>query len=240
MYPNKQISTFCSMAFCVLLTPFDIKISRQALDEYLDCVENNRPTSEHKVLYHQSEFKIDPNYLNIFGSPVQAQDNDCLVNLGECLRVWMERGSKWNDAYALMMGAFVRRNEFGAERLLNAYKWLEELPNAKEIKIIDDEIIDVISKAAIDAAKGAKIDNVKDRIPNSLKSIGHETSSQRFRRLIGYAWNPLLLPYQLDDMVKHLDGGRRLRLIVICVLAAQTMQRKLCYLLMLSRHFACF
>lgn len=211
MEPMKQVVSFCSMALGLPLTPSEIKISRQSLDEFLDNVENHRSTGDHRILYRWPEFEIDSGEIKIYGSPVNAYEEDGLDDLGKCLRVWLERGSEWNDAYTLMMGALVRRNEFGAERLLNACKWFESLPNSNPKQVIDKEILDKIADAAIKAANGLGVSDIESRIKGSLRSIGQETRALLFRRLIGLAWYPSPIPHPLDDMVSDLSGSQRLR-----------------------------
>ena len=211
MEPMKQVASFCSMALGLPLIPSEIRISRQSLVEFLDDVENHRPTGDHRVLYRWSEFEIDPSEIEIFGSPVNARKQDGLNNLGECLRVWLERGAKWSDAYTLMLGALVRRNEFGADRLLNACKWFEALPNSNPKQVLDRETLKKISDAAIEAAIGLGITDIESRITGSLRSVGQENRDLLFRRLIGLAWHAFPIPYPLDDMVLDLKGSQKLR-----------------------------
>lgn len=206
-----QVVSFCSMALGVPLRPTEIRISRQSLESFLDDVENNRPTGDHRVLHRWSDLKIAPDEINTFGSPVNAREKDGLENLGECLRVWLERGPTWHDAYALMMDAFARRNEFGSERLLNACSWFETLPNSSPKVAFDTEALKKISDAAIGAAKGLGMAGLENRISGSLRSIGLENRDQLFRRLIPYAWQTYRLPHGFEDMVSDLKGSQKLR-----------------------------
>jgi len=209
--PMRQVVSFCSMALGLPLTPSEIRISRQSLFEFLDDVENHRPTGDHRVLYRWSEFDIDPSETSIFGSPVNAHKQDDLNDLGESLRVWLERGVQWGDAYTLMMGALVRRNEFGADRLLNACKWFESLPNAEPKQVLDKETVKKISDAAIEAAIALGINDIEHRIAGSLRSVGQENRDILFRRLIGLAWHGYTIPHPLDDMVSDLKASQNLR-----------------------------
>ena len=209
--PVRQVVAFCSMALGVPLIPSNITISRQSLVEFLDDVNNRRPTQDHRLLYRWFEFEIDPSEIRMFGSPVNAYNQNGLDNLGECLRVWLERGAEWRDAYELMIGAFVRRNEFGADRLLNACKWFEALPNSRANQVVDTETIQAISIAAIEAARERGIKGIKDRISGSIRSIGQENRDQLFRRLIDLAWHAVPLPHPLNEMVSDLKSSQKLR-----------------------------
>lgn len=211
MEPVNQVASFCSMALGVPLLPSEVKISRQSLSESLADLNINRPPTYHRVLYRRHEFKVDSSEIRIYGSPVNAHEGDELKNLGECLREWLERGSKWNDAYTLMMGALVRRNEFGAERLLNACKWFESLPNAKPEQVLDTETLNQIVNAAVKAANCLGVNDVESRITSSLRSIGQESRAVLFKRLIGPAWNPNVIPYTIGDIVSHLSCAFKLR-----------------------------
>jgi hypothetical protein len=209
--PMKQVLSFCSMALGLPLAPSEIRISRRSLVEFLDDVENHRPTWDHRILYRCQEFEIDPGEIDIFGSPVYAYEADGLENLGKCLRVWLERGSECNDAYTLMMGALVSRNKFGPERLLNACKWFEALPNSKPKQEINKEALEKIADAAIEAANSLGISDIESRIKGSLKSIGQESRDLLFRRLIALAWHSIPIPHPFEEMVSDLKGSQRLR-----------------------------
>ena len=211
MDPVRQVVAFCSMALGVPFIPSNIRISRLSLVEFLDNVSTRRPTKDHRILYRWFEFEVDPSEIRMYGSPVDAHNQNGLDNLGECLRVWLERGAEWRDAYELMIGAFVRRKEFGADRLLNACKWFEVLPNSRANQVVDTETIQAIAIAAIETAKERGIKGINDRISGSIRSIGQENRDQLFRRLIDLAWQAAPLPYPLNEMVSDLKNSQKLR-----------------------------
>ncbi len=209
--PMQRVLSFCSLALGVPLRPSDIRISRQSHQDYMSDVENKCNPSEHRVLYHWSKSRIDPSEIRIHGSPFLAFDDIELKALSDCLAVWLERGEEWSSSYALMMGCLSRRNQASAERLLNACKWLEELPNASEQSVLDNEVFTRIVRAAQECAKACGYDSLRARIGGGLRSIKLEDGDQRFRRLIGLAWNGYTVPKPPEDMVNDLKRSQKIR-----------------------------
>lgn len=211
LHAMQRVVWFCSMAIGVPLVPSEIRISRQSLVEFIACIESNKPASEHRAIYRWPEFHIGTNEVSIHGSPFVAFDEEGLTNLSDCLSSWLERGEEWDGAYALMMGALERRNEVSAERLLNACKWLEQLPNALPNQVIDKGVVSNIAAAAIKCAGQNGLSELSARINGCLRTVGLESRAQHFIRLLSLAWGDYHMPRPVSDMVSDLMGSQKLR-----------------------------
>jgi hypothetical protein len=72
-----------------------------------------------------------------------------------------------------------------SERLINACRWLEEIPDAKPQYVLSNEHIDAISAAASSKAHELGHDPmIGERIAGAIKRVRAESSEQQFSRLV--------------------------------------------------------
>jgi hypothetical protein len=102
----------------------------------------------------------------------------------ECLRAWVSRDAVWRSANNLMIGSLVLQDSLSGERLLNACRWLEEIPGANsEMAVSDDDIDAIASIASVEAEKRGH-QGYGPRIAGVIRSqLKKESNKERFTRL---------------------------------------------------------
>jgi hypothetical protein len=183
----KHVSRYVQfLSFCLgaHLKPSDIQIDRLSFEEMHRAIEEHTYPGSHKVQYVWPEADIDPNDLWVGGSPVRAWDDHELEAFCACLKSWMDRSAKWDNAYDLMMGSYMLQNVISSERLVNACRWLEEIPLAAPQQAISADDIDKIVAAAASVAEALGYSpEIRHRLSGSLKRIKSETAEAQFSRL---------------------------------------------------------
>ncbi|MDH4985041.1 hypothetical protein QEZ47_05710 [Aminobacter anthyllidis] len=204
--------SFLSLLVGVRLAPREIHIDRLSFDEMKERVETHSYPGNHRVHYVWAEDEITMGDTNGFGSPVRAYDDDALVSLRAVLISWMDRADEWRNPYQLMMGSFSFRHVVSPERLINACRWLEEIPKAKPQNSLQKEELAAISAAATEkAAELGHPEAIQKRIENAIGLIRLETSEERFSRLVGTvkkSFGEQILP---TNVVDHLTRAIRFR-----------------------------
>lgn len=203
---------FLSLLVGVRLAPRDIHIDRLSLDEMKERIETHSYTGNHRVHYVWPEDQIEKGDTNGFGSPVRAYDDDALAALRASLITWMDRADEWRKPYRLMMGCFSFRHVISAERLINACRWLEEIPMAKLQNGLPEEHVAAISAAAVDRAVTlGHPQAIQERILNAIGRIRAETSKERFARLVAAVRERFGDPILPTNAVDHLTRAIRFR-----------------------------
>lgn len=203
---------FLSLLVGVRLAPRDIHIDRLSFDEMKERVETHSYPGNHRVHYVWPEDEIAEGDTNGFGSPVRAYDDYALASLRAVLISWMDRASEWRKPYQLMMASFSFRHLISSERLINACRWLEEIPKGKPQNSLQKEDIAAISAAASEKAAGlGHPETIQKRIENAIGFIRVEISEERFTRLVGTVkerFGENILP---TNVVDHLTRAIRFR-----------------------------
>jgi hypothetical protein len=175
------------LSFCLgaALKPDKIQIDRLSRDEMMAAIKTDSYFGRHDVRYVWPEQKLDPQDLWVGGSPVRAWNDEELFAFRACLVAWIGRAGTWKRAYIMMMTSFALKNVMSAERLINACRWLEEIPTAQSKNAISSKDIDEISTAAtLKANQIGYSPVIHERIANAIKRIKAESSETRFTRLV--------------------------------------------------------
>ncbi len=203
---------FLSFCLGVKLKPNDIRLSRLSREETITALENRTYVGDHEAHYVWPEEEIESRDLWVGGSPVRAWDEEELTALRACLMTWMNRAPAWNNAYAMMMTSFALKNVISSERLVNACRWLEEIPISQSQSAISNSDINAISTSAVQQAeKLGYSSNIRERIEGAIKWIKAETAEERFTRLIATVrekFGKNILP---EDVVMHLRRAIQFR-----------------------------
>ncbi|UPK05727.1 hypothetical protein [Bradyrhizobium sp. 170] len=196
---------FLSFCFGVQLKPSAIRIDRLSFAQMMEAAEQHEYPGEHEVHYIWPEAEVDNRDLWVGGSPVRCWDDKELASFRECLVAWMNRAAAWRRPNALMMASFGLKNVVSSERLLNACRWLEDIPIAKAQPMLSGSDIDAI--LAVAAAKAQELGHdvaIGERIAGAIRWIRAETAEQQFKRLVGMVearFGKGVLP---DEAVYHL------------------------------------
>jgi hypothetical protein len=177
---------FLSFRFGVNLKPSAIRIDRLSFAQMMEAIDKHEYPGDHEVHYVWPEVEIDNRDLWVGGSPVRSWDDKELASFRECLVAWMNRAAAWRRAGALMITSFGLKNVVSSERLLNACRWLEDIPVAKAQPVLSPSDIDAIAATA--AAKAQELGHgpaIAERIAGAIRWIRAETAEQQFKRLIG-------------------------------------------------------
>lgn len=163
--------------------PSDIRISRQSLVERIEEAKSKTFTDYHRVHYtwHGEEPTQSLWVGRSFGYAGDKRELDALI---ACLRVWIERGADWKDANSLMMAALKLESAMSGDRLLNACKWLEQIPGAASAIAVSRADIDIIAAVAAAEAERLGHKDYKDRIAGVIRGqLKTESNAERFERL---------------------------------------------------------
>ena len=135
-----------------------------------------------------------------------------IQTLRKCIIAWINRMEEWEIPNSFMRESLLMQNEFSAERLVNACRWLESIPEAKSKIIITKEHGRKIAKAATkEAVSLGYSSDVEGRIPGALSQIKKESHEKRFQRLqfkINKRFSHNFLP---DHFIDDLKYGMRFR-----------------------------
>ncbi|QUJ77349.1 hypothetical protein KDD17_04930 [Sulfitobacter albidus] len=121
-----------------------------------------------------------------------------------CLTFWMENWATWNPAFSGLLLATREGNIFDTSRILNACKWLESTPDAKQLKLDNKYELKKISEAAIEKACDLGLD-LSDRILGAISQLRTESRNDLLKRLIDLTVqkdDPLLKERFLKDIHK--------------------------------------
>jgi hypothetical protein len=134
-----------------------------------------------------------------------ARRSDDLETLQRAIAAWIGRHDQWRAANAMMMAAIGSRTVLSADRIINACRWLESLPNATSLPCVDDAGIESISEAARSKAAELGYANLSQRISGVLKPIGNENHADRFERLVSSIEKNFGTPIAGDGLVDDLS-----------------------------------
>ncbi|MEN3163807.1 hypothetical protein WI697_17315 [Tistrella mobilis] len=212
-YIRRVYHFVCFLSFClgVKLRPHNIMIDRLSLDEARQ-VEEDLYRPPHKVYYVWAEAEIDSGDVWGGASPVLAYDEKELNAFRACLITWMDREAEWRSSYAMMMSSYALSRQVSAERLINACRWFEELPNARSKPSLAEEHVEEIAAAASLKAVELGLDAaLRDRIAGSIKRIKEETAAERFTRLIAMVEEKFGKGVLPGDTLNHLRKAIQFR-----------------------------
>ncbi|MGS4946254.1 hypothetical protein ACVDG3_12300 [Meridianimarinicoccus sp. RP-17] len=154
--------------------------------------------------------QLQPDQHQNYSSPFLSFDQEELNALTRSLTAWISRRQDWMKAYGNMFSCLAKSQEVSGERLLSAFKWFENLPNARPEASLEAAQLNEIVEAASNVA--ARIDpSLNDRIKSSLSKIANETFRSQVERLVSLAWKKTSAPINPELIVRHIVRGRRLR-----------------------------
>jgi len=173
-------------SFCVgkKLRPHSIRVDKISEEQIAQELRAGTYLGNFEVCYIWPEEK--PDTYNIrSASPVVSWNDEELDALRLCVVAWMQRADVWQKSYILMNSSFSLSNEVTATRLINACRWLEEIPIARATSgLLDDEIDAIASAAKSKAEELGCAQALAGRIFNAIKWVKKESHDQRFSRLL--------------------------------------------------------
>jgi hypothetical protein len=203
---------FLSFCFGVQLKPSAIRIDRLSFEQMTQAVEKHEYPGDHEVHYVWPELGVDNRDLWVGGSPVRSWNDEELASFRECLAAWMNRAAIWRRPNALMMTCFGLKKVVSSERLLNACRWLEDIPIAKAQPVLSISDIDAIVTVAIAKAQELGLDAaIGDRIAGAIRWIRAETAEQQFKRLVGTVEGKFGKGILPNEAVEHLKRAVNFR-----------------------------
>ncbi len=177
-----HVVNFLTIVTGVSISASDVRLSRLSATELELQRASDDPVSPHRAHYLRRRSGVGLRTAN--APSIYSAGNDAsLAALAEALRIWLERGLDWVRANALMRVAIDMRQELSAERILNSCRWLEEIPTAGDLIVVDEKILNEIVEAAVDKARNFNLSDLRHRISGSLRKCGTETHQARFDRL---------------------------------------------------------
>lgn len=200
-----SIVRFFSAALCLRLRPHDTEIRAQTREEYGAAVQAQEPVHTFEVHYLSPHDEgLEGERAELHGSFALSFSDAQRDNLTACLRAWLERDEEWSNATALMMGSLKLKDEISAERMLAAFKWLEEIPTAVQLRPINTDHVDTIAGRAAEAATELGYQDWLERIRGSLRVLRFESHRDRFARLVATLRDRFGADIVDDEIVDHL------------------------------------
>lgn len=209
--PIQLITTFLSFTMGARITPTDITVSRITADEFAEAIDSGRQEEDHRILHLWQTDELNQSDFHLFGSPVLSTSSEDLRCLARCLKSWIGRSERWTDAYLLMAGCLARRRELTSERLLSACKWLENIPDESSGLALNEDLVKVMTNAAIEAARSANYFVDRERINGAMRSVRSESWREKMVRLLDRAWAGHPLPRPKVEFLAHLNAAHKLR-----------------------------
>lgn len=195
---------FVSAALCHRFGPSEINISRLTHADFLAAIEARKGYHDHSVRYVWP-VEAPESSLWVGHAFAHVRDDEHLTEFLNCLRQWVERDHIWSAATNLMMGAFKLQSTMSGERLLNACKWLEEIPGANSEMAVSEEDINAIALVAAAEAEKRGHKEYGPRIAGVIRGqLKKESNAERFARLhteICARYGDKALP---PDVIPHL------------------------------------
>lgn len=203
--PVYSIVRFFSAALCLRLRPHDTEIRAQTREDFVAALQASARvhTFEAHYIWPHDE-GLEGERADLHGSFVVAHSDAERDNLIACLQAWLDRDDDWRNATALMMSSLKLKDEISGERMLAAFKWLEEIPNAVQLQPINPDHVDTIASRATEAAAELGYDNWSERIRGSLRALRFESHRDRFARLVATLRGRFGGDILDDDIVDHL------------------------------------
>jgi hypothetical protein len=200
-----SIVRFFSAALCLRLRPHDTEIRAQTHEEFVAAVEAQEPAHTFEAHYIWShDIGLVEEAADLHGSFVLSHCDAERDNLTACLKAWLERDEDWRNATTLMMGSLKLKDEVSAERMLMAFKWLEEIPTAVQLRPISTDHVDTIAQRAAEVATELGYEDWTGRIRGSLRVLRFESHRDRFARLVSTLRKRFGAEIVDDEIVDHL------------------------------------
>lgn len=179
----QRLLHFVSAALGHPFTPSEIEFSGLTNKEYEAAVEAQKGYKVHQVHYIRPS-KPPPDGLWIGKSFAHVRDEAELAAFLECLREWVSRDAEWRSANNLMMGSLLLQDTLSGERLLNACRWLEEIPGTDSEMAVSEEDINAIAEVASVEARKRGHNDFEKRIAGVIRGqLRKESNKERFARL---------------------------------------------------------
>ena len=178
------VESFLSFCLGARLNRDRVNVLNMSDSEIETAIANQKMFGYHQVVFLQSDFKPNVNGTGNWGSPCLCYVDDEAVAFSECLAAWIERASEWKTAYGLMMAYLRHRGKIGPERLLNACKCLEQIPDAESLAVVDKGDIQQVIEAARKTASDLGHGHLSRRLTTAIQRVGNENHETRFKRLL--------------------------------------------------------
>ena len=206
-----EIVEFISLVMGRALQPEAISLWRGPLPDLTTAASLDETVGPYACHFLWPALDPDQEQRGYLGRAYTAWDDEELPVLRDALGKWMSRATAWHAANQMMMWALRSRNEITSERLVNACKWLEEVPGAEFHESIPIDRLRLITSAAQAEAKRLELGALCARIQGALIRLKSETHEQRFQRLVTEVEERFGTRLIRDGFVQDLLRGLRYR-----------------------------
>lgn len=206
------VSSFLSFCLGAQLDWEQVTVSSMDDAEIATAIEDQKMIGHHKVVFLQSDHQPNMDGTGNWGSPCLCYDEYETAAFSNCLATWIERAPKWKTAYGLMMAFLRGRGTIGPDRLLNACKCLEQIPDAGSLAVVGDDDVQKVIEAAQNAAINLGHGHLSGRLKSAIQRVGSEDHGARFKRLLsGLRGGNPIRKEPSERMVRDLKNAMRLR-----------------------------
>lgn len=206
-----RVVRYVSCVAGVGLEATEVSVSRCAHDESLRRRELREPVHEHLVHYYHGADDHRSRSASPRSTLASLRDPTGRESFEAGLRTWIERDENWSAATAMMMATLDTQNVMSASRLLDATRWIEDMPGAEAQGVIDKQHAKALGKLVGKEAARLGYGNVGGRYRNAISMISSENHRDRFVRLLGDVRSVFGSDIVGDDIVDWLVEAMRMR-----------------------------
>lgn len=203
--------SFLSFVLGGQMAPSAVRVDRLSFEEMVRALNERTYIGDHEVMPKWTVDEEEAGKFAFHGAPFLAHDDAELAAFEAALTEWINRSLAWEGSYIRMTASVRLRREISGERLLAAWRWFDELPNAKAERAFDSAALEPLIRAASDAARHQGLGDLGCRIRGALRHVGEETMHDRFARLVDSVRARFGERDLLDGMVDHLMDARGFR-----------------------------
>lgn len=166
---------------------------------------------EHEAVLSLPALGLQAEPCHAWKAPFAAWDDEDLAALGDGLSRWIGRMDLWQEAYVRMMICLETTEKVGGERVLDAWRWFERLPDTESKRTLASEAIAPLVDAAFATANQIGLGFSRKDIKRSLRRLCWEDFEQKIRRLAASAMRGTDTGNIWDSMVKDIVAGQDIR-----------------------------
>lgn len=202
------------MSVAGLPSTYSITWVLRLLSEFRNHAIADESEYHHVVTY--SDTNIDSKNSDPF-SIYRVYDESDLHTLQSALIDWVNREANWKNATHHMLQCLKLQGHISSERIMSAFRWLEQTPTFNYKQIISNDALNWVIKAAQNEAESILASNqllnkqTRDRIRGALSLLRNESFNDLIERTEARLGNKYPIIKSMPELKKYLKRSRETR-----------------------------
>jgi hypothetical protein len=210
LYAMYDILNFFVFVAGRVLTFGQVNVSKISYNDWIGAAEQNSYVEDFEYLFVDENVE-ETRSISLYHSPYNARNSAETQRLANALQHWLRDSNKLRAARHLMSQCFKQNNLIDGKRLIDACRWLEALPDAKEVAAVGDTQMQKVIDAAYERSEELSLGITKDRFAGAIAKIKGETSRARFERLVEVIWSVKPISNDKAKLISDLVTAYRCR-----------------------------